>query len=127
MTVLDNLPWTYRTDPWIIAIAGAIDTVLPRQEAEAEETAGQILLDSITWNLLREEQLAGIVPPSGGTMEDRRSALAAKWRSGGKIGVDQIQSVADAWRDGQVDVLFESGHIVITFSGEYGVPSISMG
>ena len=56
-------------------------------------------------------------------MEDRRSALAAKWRSGGKIGVDQIQSVADAWRDGQVDVLFESGHIVITFSGEYGVPS----
>ena len=44
MTVLDNLPWTYRTDPWIIAIAGAIDTVLSRQEAEAEETAGQILL-----------------------------------------------------------------------------------
>lgn len=123
MTVLDNLPWTYRTDPWIIAMAGAIDGILSRQETEAEETADQILLDAITWNLSREEQLAGIVPPSGATLEDRRSTLAAKWRSGGKIGVDQIQSVADAWRDGQVDVLFESGHIVITFSGEYGVPS----
>lgn len=120
--MLRNLPRQYRKDPWIIALTDAMRAVLEAQEAAARSVTAQESLDTVTWNLAVEERLAGITPPPGSTLESRRTALKAKWRSGGKLTIEQIQAVADAWKNGEVVVSFPDGRIRVQFVGSFGVP-----
>ena len=67
-----------------------------------------------------EERAANL--PSIGTLEERRTALIARWRGAGKCDVDLIQRVCDSWENGEISVGFAKGVIVLTFVGAYGVP-----
>ena len=120
--MLHNLPKQYRKDPWIIALVNAMQGVLDAQEAATRSVTAQESLDTVTWNLAVEERLAGITPPPGATLESRRTALKAKWRSVGKLTIEQIQAVADAWKNGEVLVSFPDGRIRVQFVGSFGVP-----
>ena len=120
--MLHNLPRQYQEDPTVKAIANAIRSVLEGQEAEVVTVPSQISLDAVTWNLETEERLVNITPPAGATLESRRTALKAKWRSGGKLTIEQVQAVCDAWKNGEVVVSFPSGSIRLQFVGAYGVP-----
>lgn len=121
--MLSSLPTAYRKDAWVIALLSAIAGVDSAQRADADETAQQMFLDSMTWALAIEERIAGITPAAGATLEERRSVLQAKWRSAtGKCDVDLIQRVCDSWQNGEVDVDFVDGEIVLRFVGAYGVP-----
>ena len=120
--MLSSLPTAYRKDAWVIALLSAIADVDSAQRADADETAQQMFLDSMTWALAIEERIAGITPAAAG-VEERRSVLQAKWRSAtGKCDVDLIQRVCDSWQNGEVDVDFADGEIVLRFVGAYGVP-----
>ena len=121
--MLGSLPTAYRKDAWVIALLSAIAGVDSAQRADADETAQQMFLDSMTWALAIEERIAGITPAAGAGVEERRSVLQAKWRSAtGKCDVDLIQRVCDSWQNGEVDVDFADGEIVLRFVGAYGVP-----
>lgn len=121
--MLSSLPTVYRKDAWVIALLSAIADVDSAQRADADETAQQMFLDSMTWALAIEERIAGITPAAGAGVEERRSVLQAKWRSAtGKCDVDLIQRVCDSWQNGEVDVDFVGGEIVLRFVGAYGVP-----
>lgn len=121
--MLASLPTAYRKDAWVIALLSAIAGVDSAQRADADETAQQMFLDSMTWALAIEERIAGITPAAGAGVEERRSVLQAKWRSAtGKCDVDLIQRVCDSWQNGEVDVDFVDGEIVLRFVGAYGVP-----
>lgn len=121
--MLGSLPTAYRKDAWVIALLSAIAGVDDAQRADADETAQQMFLDSMTWALAIEERIAGITPAAGAGVEERRSVLQAKWRSAtGKCDVDLIQRVCDSWQNGEVDVDFADGEIVLRFVGAYGVP-----
>ena len=121
--MLASLPTAYRKDAWVIALLSAIAGVDDAQRADADETAQQMFLDSMTWALVIEERIAGITPAAGASLEERRSVLQAKWRSAtGKCDVDLIQRVCDSWQNGEVDVDFVGGEIVLRFVGAYGVP-----
>ena len=121
--MLHNLPRQYREDPTVKVLANAIQSVLESQEAEAVTVPSQISLDAVTWNLETEERLVNITPPAGSTLDSRRTALKAKWRSGGKLTIEQVQAVCDAWKNGEVVVSFPDGSIRLQFVGEFGVPS----
>lgn len=75
----------------------------------------------MTWALAIEERDAGLA--STGTLEERRTALIARWRGSGKCDVDLIQRVCDSWKNGEISVGFAKGVIVLTFIGAYGIPA----
>lgn len=120
--MINNLPSQYRKDPWILALAAALQNKLNGQGAEIASIPAQMSLDTVTWNLAVEEHLAGITPPAGATLEQRRALLKSQWRSAGKVGLGKIQAVADSWRNGQVAVSFLGGKIIVQFVGDFGVP-----
>lgn len=122
MQMVHNLPQQYREDPWILALADAILGVLEGQRECSQSIRAQLSLETITWALEIEERAAGITPPLGTTLESRRSVLAARYRSSGKVTIEQIQAVADAWRNGEVEVSFPDGRIHVQFIGSFGVP-----
>ena len=111
--MLNNLPVQYRRDPWLIVLAAALQVPLDRQGGVIRSLPRQLSLDRVTWNLPVEERVAGIVPPAGATVEQRRAALRAKWRSSGKATLAQIQAVAESWESQRVETSFLAGVIGI--------------
>ena len=111
--MLNNLPVQYRRDPWLIVLAAALQVPMDPQGGVIRSLPSQISLDRVTWNLPVEERVAGIVPPAGATVEQRRAALRAKWRSSGKATLAQIQAVAESWESQRVETSFLAGVIGI--------------
>lgn len=121
--MLLNLPQQYRGDPTVQAVAAAMQGVLAAQEAEAVGVPPQMSLDKVTWDLETEERLLGITPADGATLEERRTQVKARWRSGGKLTIEQVQAVCDAWRNGEVIVTFPGSKLRLQFVGAIGVPT----
>ena len=119
--MLRSLPVAYRTDKWVCDLLGAIQSLDDTQRVAMLDTAAQLYPDSMTWLLETEERAANL--PSIGTLEERRTALIARWRGAGKCDVERIQSVCDSWRNGEISVGFAKGVIVLTFVGAYGIPA----
>lgn len=119
--MLRSLPVAYRTDKWVCDLLAAIQSLDDMQRAAMLDTAAQLYPDSMTWLLETEERAANL--PSTGTLEERRTALIARWRGAGKCDVERIQSVCDSWRNGEISVGFAEGVIVLTFVGAYGIPA----
>ena len=120
--MLRSLPVAYRTDKWVCDLLAAIQSLDEKQRESALETAAQLFPDAMTWILETEERIAGLEGNAALTLEERRTALQARWRAAGKCDVDLIQRVCDSWRNGEIEVGFAAGVIVLTFVGAYGVP-----
>lgn len=116
-----SLPVAYRTDKWVCDLLAAIQSLDDTQRLAMLDTAAQLYPDSMTWLLETEERAANL--PSIGTLEERRTALIARWRGAGKCDVERIQSVCDSWRNGEISVGFAEGVVVLTFIGAYGIPA----
>ena len=105
--MLRSLPSAYRRDPWVTGLLGAVAGVDSTQRADAAETADQMFLDSMTWLLPVEEREAGLTPEKGASIEDRRAALAAKWRSlSGKCDIELIRTICGSWNGRDVSYSF---------------------
>lgn len=115
-----SLPVAYRTDKWVCDLLAAIQSLDDTQREQMLDITQQLFPNSMTWALAIEERDAGLA--STGTLEERRTALIARWRGSGKCDVDLIQRVCDAWENGEISVGFAKGVIVLTFVGAYGVP-----
>ena len=118
--MLRSLPVAYRTDKWVRDLLAAIQSLDDTQREQMLDITQQLFPGSMTWALTIEERDAGL--PSTGTLEERRTALIARWRGSGKCDVERIQRVCDSWRNGEISVGFAEGVIVLTFVGAYGVP-----
>ena len=119
--MLRSLPVAYRTDKWVCDLLAAIQSLDDTQREQMLDITQQLFPDSMTWLLETEERAANL--PSIGTLEERRTALIARWRGAGKCDVERIQSVCDSWRNGEISVGFTEGVIVLTFVGAYGIPA----
>lgn len=115
-----SLPVAYRTDKWVCDLLAAIQSLDDTQREQMLDITQQLFPASMTWALAIEERDAGL--PSTGTLEERRTALIARWRGSGKCDVDLIQRVCDSWKNGEISVGFAKGVILLTFVGAYGVP-----
>lgn len=122
LDILRNLPTAYRGDKWVRDLLGAVAALDDTQQAAAMETAAQLFPDSMTFILDVEERMAGLAGNAALTLEERRTALQARWRAAGKCDVELIQRVCDSWKNGEISVGFAKGVIVLTFVGAYGVP-----
>ena len=115
-----SLPVAYRTDKWVCDLLAAIQSLDDTQREQMLDITQQLFPASMTWALAIEERDAGLA--STGTLEERRTALIARWRGSGKCDVDLIQRVCDSWKNGEISVGFAAGVIMLTFVGAYGVP-----
>ena len=122
LEIIRQLPTAYRRDPWVRDLLGCIAALDEKQRESALETAAQLFSDAMTWILETEERIAGLEGNAALTLEERRTALQARWRAAGKCDVELIQRVCDSWKNGEISVGFAEGVIVLTFVGAYGVP-----
>lgn len=120
--MLRSLPVAYRRDTWVRDLLGCIAVLDEKQRESTLETVEQLFPDTMTWILETEERIAGLEGNAALTLEERRTALQARWRAAGKCDVELIQRVCDSWKNGEISVGFAEGVILLTFVGAYGVP-----
>lgn len=120
---LECLYKQYREDPWLKDLLDAAGLTVGQVADRVAALPDQMFLETMSWQLAIEERMAGLSPAPGAHIEDRKSVLSAKWRSGGKAGASELQMVADSWSNGRTAVDFVDNKIQVTFTGEYGLPS----
>ena len=111
-------------DPMVEEIISAIATEMDVIDEEAQQIINDMFFSTCSEEMLRfYEKEAGITPLPGQSIDGRRSSVEARWKSTGRVDVEQLQAVADSWKNGKVDVDFVGNEIQITFVDEYGTPA----
>jgi len=114
----------YRTDPWVNALFNATGVELDSIGDLLDEIEQQMFFDTATDDGLKVyEKDLGITTNTSLSLADRRSAVSAKWKMGGKSDLKLIQLIADSWHNGAVEVTFISGKIHVKFISIYGIPT----
>ena len=83
---------------------------------------GEFFFDTLTISLKSYEKLMKIIPQANATIDERRSAIRARWRANGKNSMKLIQDVCNSWENGRCEAKFIDGKLQIKFSGKYGIP-----
>lgn len=81
---------------------------------QIEDVRKQFFIDTATWGLKVYEKELKLIVPTGSTLESRRAAIKAKWRSDGKVDRALLESVASAILHAVVKIEF-TGRILFYF------------
>lgn len=104
-------------------------------DREAEEVAAlnaavydvldQFSIPTATWSLARWETIFGFPVDESKPSDQRRSVILARLRGIGTVTVAMIESVAEAYANGDVSVTEDNanGKVIITFISERGIPA----
>lgn len=98
----------------------AVFIVISSIDSMVEDIKKEFFFDTITIGLKAYEKLLKIQPSVNATIDERRSAIRAKWRANGKNTIKLIQDICNSWKNGETLV---NSKFQIQFINSYGVPS----
>ncbi|SDT22344.1 hypothetical protein SAMN05444162_3463 [Paenibacillaceae bacterium GAS479] len=119
--LIRNLHKVMRKDPLINELLGSVGQSLDSVRVDIHDTGNQVDIDKATWGLTLIQRELGI-PIQAQPIDEQRAVVKSKLRGSGTIGAAQIKLVADAYTNGQVEVGFENGAVIIRFTSVVGVP-----
>lgn len=112
------------SDPMVRNVLEAIGAEMDVYDGEIVQNEKDLFFDLCGLEMLKVyEHEAGITPLQSQDESARRSAVEAKWKSGGKVDIEMLQAVANSWKNGKVDVDFVNNKIQITFIDQFGLPA----
>lgn len=117
-----QLPRFMRKSMVFDSIFGAIASQIDTRAADFEELCRQMSVETATWALAIYEAELGIPIDPHKPLAERRAVIKSKMRGFGKVDAALIKIVADSYTNGDVDVDFTDGTIVITFTSVVGLP-----
>lgn len=101
----------------------AVNFSLQELETEMNELKRNFFFNTMTADaVLFMETLLKITPINSQTLDNRRDAIRAKWRSSGHNCIKLIQNVCESWQNGEAEANFINGKIHIKFLNAIGVP-----
>jgi hypothetical protein len=120
--IIKNLHKVQREDPLINEISGSIGATLDDFDEKIQDFINQLDIDKATWALSVYEKELDIPTNINKPLDERRSIIKGKLRGSGKVGVSEIEIVAESWVNGDVEVTFDNA-INIKFISIFGVPA----
>lgn len=112
-----------RASVFVNDLFSAIFNKLSELDKFVEDLKKEFFFDTLIISASAYEKLMNLTSFVGATLDDRRSAIWARWRSNGKNTVKLIQDICNAWKNGEVEVDFVNGKIQIQFVRSFGIPS----
>lgn len=120
-----RLPDFYQNSDQVRELQRVLERMTDEAEDALAETLAQLFPETAYgWGLRLWEEAYGIGVDLSRPTEYRRSRVVAKLRGQGTSTVSMIQSVAESYTNGQVEIIEQSGefHFVVKFVSRYGVP-----
>ena len=115
-----KLPQPLRDEPYTEAIAEGLRGLGEDALAAVRSVYDQLSPQTATWGLARWEEITGIVPTAGQTLEERRAAVVAQLCSRGTTNAEAIERLAQSLTGYGATVVedYDDYSFELTFLGE---------
>lgn len=124
MTLIEYLPDFYAASAEVSSVQAAISTQAAALRAARDGLLAQLNVSTATWGLDSWERALGITKKAADTTAYRRTRVMSKLRGAGTTTVAMIQTVAESFSNGEVEVIEDSANyrFDIKFVGTVGIP-----
>lgn len=123
-SLLEKTNPLYSQDPFIGDLFKAWGEAIDGTRNDYKTLENQYWLDRVTLEGIRFwEALLDYKTDSLKSLEDRRAALAARWKLDSKCDMAMLQAVANSWKNAETEISFDQGYIDVKFRSSYGIPS----
>ena len=124
MSLLERYQEFYRSSPQMAAIQEAMDPEVLELQETLDSCLEQLSANTATWGLPYWEKTLGLPVEPGKPLDFRRGRVRAKLRGSGVTDVEMIQSVAESFTNGTVEVteIPKAFKVQIYFTSSHGVP-----
>lgn len=113
-----------RQDPWTVSVMQASGLQLDQLAEKILTIYNSSFFDRIPLDYIeRYEKALGITARAEQTLDDRRAAIEAAWKSSGTLNMQLFQEICNSWKNGEVAVTYTPGVLHLTFNSIFGVPS----
>ncbi|WP_233531068.1 putative phage tail protein [Paenibacillus alkalitolerans] len=121
----DYLPRYYDDSAFVNGILDAEAIEIDSLKGEIQDVLDQFFIDTATWGLTNWERVCGITKDTTKTYAERRSVIKSKLRGIGIVTVNLINTVAESYNNGEVEVIESPSIYTITikFVSTIGIPS----
>ena len=122
--MVSSAPDYYRYSEVFTGIQSAIGAEFSNREASADDLLQQLFITTATWGLRYWEEALAIQIVEADGYEIRRSRVLSKWRGVGNFSAALIKAVAEAYSNGEVDVMVDipAYTVYVIFTGNRGIP-----
>lgn len=121
---LKSIHWLIAKDPWTQAIFEAAGIQFDVQAQRIVDIYNFNDFDKLSAKYLElYETMLGITTDESKSLADRRAYVWAMWNKSTPPTKAAIQSICDAWMNGECDVDAGAGYVEITFNSVMGVPA----
>lgn len=122
--MVDSAPEYYENSDLFMQYQAAVSAELDKISADEEDIRLQKRIKTATWGLMYWEEVQGMPVVESDPYDIRRSRVLSKWRGVGNFSADLIESVAEAFINGEVSVRMRvpQQEVVVTFIGWRGIP-----
>lgn len=122
MGIIKKMNKLNQRDPFVKMWMSAIQTALDEQKGLTEQTGKDIFFDTCSEAVLAiYEREAGLNAGSS-LLEDRRSAVIAKWVASNVPSLEMVQKIADSWSYGKTECAYDNLTITVSFVDK-GIPT----
>lgn len=124
MGIIKKMNKLNQHDPFVIKWSEAIQAELDTETAEAQQISRNVFFDECEEKVLAYYEKEAGTQTASTSLDDRRSAVMAKWLSSNVPSLAMVQQVADAWNDGKVSCAYDKSNLTINVRFiDKGVPT----
>lgn len=122
--MVSSAPDYYSYSEVFKSIQGAIGAEFSNRETDGGDLLQQLFILTATWGLRYWEETLAIKIVEADGYEIRRSRVLSKWRGVGNFSAALIMAVAEAYSNGEVDVMVDTPAytVYVVFTGNKGIP-----
>lgn len=117
--MINNLPLYLRKSEYVETVLGMSNKFFLLERERVSDLMDQFFIDTATWSLHIYEKELGIVTDETKSIETRRSEIKSKWNGNTQSGATLLKNIVNAWSQGDCDISFKNGKIIIEIVG-YG-------
>lgn len=123
-SMLDSVPYYYRENREAYAILSAEAYFISGLMNDARQATYEFAPSTATDMLSKWEDFVGLVVDPSKPIDQRRSAVLARFRGTGAVTIPMIKAVAESFENGSVEVTEDNPNYTITiaFADSRGVP-----
>lgn len=121
--LINNLHKIIRKDEFINAILNPAGLHLDEVKDKITLLEKEFLFSTMSSERIQKLEKELDYKTKSNTLEGKRIEIEARWKTTGKCDLELLQTIANSWRNGEIDVKFIDGTIEIIFISLVGIPN----
>lgn len=122
MGIIERMNRLNQRDPMVQNWMSSIQMELNRQAEKTAQLGKDILFDECSEAVLAIYEREAGLDAGSSLLEDRRSAVIAKWIASNVPSLDMVQRIADSWSYGKTECSYDNLTVTVRFVDK-GIPT----